>query len=57
MLFECGFDKEAEKLRSAVAKQGRLAYELLPVALGRVKWLLDEDAELRKKAQKKLRAG
>ncbi|CAD5207025.1 unnamed protein product [Bursaphelenchus okinawaensis] len=57
MFYEFGFDREAEKLRVSVAKQKQLSFELIPIALGRFKSLIDSDEELRQKAQRRLRPG
>uniref|UniRef100_A0A1I7S808 RAB3GAP2_N domain-containing protein n=2 Tax=Bursaphelenchus xylophilus TaxID=6326 RepID=A0A1I7S808_BURXY len=57
MFYEYGFDREAEKLKASVGKQKQLAFEMIPLALGRFKALLDSNDELKQKAQRKLRPG
>lgn len=50
MLYEFGFDSEAEKLIPNFEKPKLLLAELLPLIAGRVKHLLDENPDLNLKA-------
>ncbi|KAI6230456.1 Rab3 GTPase-activating protein regulatory subunit [Aphelenchoides fujianensis] len=56
MLHEGRFDPEAQKLYPTVGSRLLFASRLAPVALGRFRSLLDGDAELRKRAERRLKS-